>query len=37
LIGGAGFTPTPVSKVLLALELGEVNENDIFYDLDVDW
>ena len=33
LIGGAGFTPTPVNKVQLALKLAEVNENDIFYDL----
>ena len=33
LIGGAGFTPTPVNKVLLALKLAEVDKNDIFYDL----
>jgi len=33
LIGGAGFTPTPVNKVQLALKLAEVDKNDIFYDL----
>lgn len=33
LIGGAGFTPTPVDKIHKSLDLAELNENDVFYDL----
>ncbi|HPD33974.1 MAG TPA: class I SAM-dependent methyltransferase [Bacteroidota bacterium] len=33
LIGGAGFTPTPIDKIHKSLDLAELNGNDIFYDL----
>lgn len=33
LIGGAGFTPTPIDKINKSLDLAELNENDVFYDL----
>ena len=33
LIGGAGFTPTPIDKINKALDLAELSEGDVFYDL----